>query len=66
MNGWTLAKAALALLGVSLLILGDNLGPHWLGYLGLVSIVASFLLRFVQRRFDPQGKDPATPPLRDD
>jgi hypothetical protein len=61
MNGWTLAKGALALVGVALLLLADNLGRHWLGYVGLVPIIAAFLLRFVQRRFDPQRKDPATP-----
>jgi hypothetical protein len=61
MSGWTLAKGALALVGVSLLLLADNLGRHWLGYVGLVPIIAAFLLRFVQKRFDPQRKDSATP-----
>jgi hypothetical protein len=50
----------LALVGVSLLLLADNLGRHWLGYVGLVPIIAAFLLRFVQKRFDPQRKDSAT------
>lgn len=51
----------LALLGVALLLLADNLGRPWIGYAGLVPIVAAFLLRFLQRRFDPQRKDSATP-----
>jgi cadmium resistance protein CadD (predicted permease) len=61
MNGWAIAKGALVLVGVSLLLLGDSLGRHWIGYVGLVPIVAAFLLRFVQRRFDSQREDPATP-----
>ncbi len=52
---------ALALLGVALLIYGDNTGRPWLGYMGLAPILAAFLLRFVQKRFAPQRKDPATP-----
>jgi len=64
MSGWTLAKLALALLGVALLLLADELGRPWIGYSGLAPIVAAFLLRFVQRRFDPQREDSATrPPL---
>lgn len=61
MNGWTVAKMALALIGVALLVLADNLGRPWIGYLGLAPIVAAFLLRFVQRRYDPQRKDSAPP-----
>ena len=60
MSGWTLAKWALVLVGVALLLAADNFGRHWLGYVGLVPIVVAFLLRFVQKRFDPQRKDSAT------
>ena len=63
MNAWTVGKMVLALLGIALLLLADNLGKPWIGYVGLVPIIAAFLLRFVQRRFDPQRKDPATPPF---
>jgi hypothetical protein len=50
MSGWTLAKYALALAGVALVITGDRTGQRWLGYPGLVLVVAAFVLRFVQRR----------------
>jgi hypothetical protein len=61
MSGWTIAKAALALLGLTLLVVGDRLGLRWLGYMGLVPLLAAFLLRFAQRRFDPQRKNSVTP-----
>jgi hypothetical protein len=61
MSVWTVGKMALALLGIALLLLGDKLGRPWIGYVGLVPIIAAFLLRFVQRRFDPQRKDSTTP-----
>jgi len=60
MSAWTLAKMALGLVGVGLLVFADNTGRHWLGYVGLAPIAAAFLLRFVQKRFDPQRKDSAT------
>ena len=50
MNGWLLAKYALALAGIALVVLADDAGRRWLGYVGLGLIVAAFLLRFVQRR----------------
>lgn len=50
MNGWLLAKYALALGGLALVLLADPLGRHWLGYVGLGLIVTAFALRFVQRR----------------
>lgn len=50
MNGWTLAKYALALAGVTLVITGDRTGQRWLGYPGLVLVVVAFALRFIQRR----------------
>jgi hypothetical protein len=61
MSGWTVGKMALALVGIAMLLLADNLGRPWIGYAGLVPIAAAFLLRFVQRRFDPQRKDSAPP-----
>lgn len=50
MNNWTLAKYALALAGIALVLAGDRVGRPWLGYPGLALLVAAFLLRFVQRR----------------
>ena len=60
MNGWTLAKYVLMLAGVALILVGENLQLRWLGFAGLVPIIAAFLLRFVQRKFDPERKDSAT------
>jgi hypothetical protein len=50
MTGWTIAKYVLALLGVALVLLAENIGARWVGYAGLVPIVVAFLLRFPQRR----------------
>lgn len=50
MSGWTLAKYALALLGIVMVLGGDRIGNRWLGYAGLAIIVIAFVLRFVQRR----------------
>ena len=50
MNGWLLAKYALALSGLALVLLADGAGRHWLGYIGLGLVAVAFLLRFVQRR----------------
>ena len=60
MTGWTLAKVALALAGIALLLLGDNLGRPWIGYVGIAMVLLAFLLRFVQRRIEQRRKDPAT------
>jgi len=49
-NGWTLAKYALALSGIALVLLADRVGRSWLGYVGLALLVTAFALRFVQRR----------------
>jgi hypothetical protein len=49
-TGWSLAKAVLAVAGVSLVMLGERQGRPWLGYVGLGLLVAAFALRFVQRR----------------
>jgi len=48
MNGWSLAKYALALSGVALVLLGDQIGRRWLGYLGLGLLIVAFLLRFIR------------------
>jgi hypothetical protein len=58
MNGWTVAKYVLALVGIGLVLAADNFGRRWLGYVGLAVMVVAFLLRFVQRRATP----PAGPP----
>lgn len=49
MNGWTLAKYALAFAGVALVIGADRYGIRWIQYPGLGLIVVAFLLRFPQR-----------------
>jgi len=49
-SGWTLAKYALALAGLALVLLADQTGKKWLGYPGLGLILAAFLIRFLQRR----------------
>ena len=59
MNGWTLAKYALALTGLALVLGADRIGRHWLGYVGLTLIIAAFLLRFLQRR--SARENPAQP-----
>ena len=51
MNGWTLAKYALMLAGVALVLLAERIGHSWVGYIGLALIVGAFALRFVQRRY---------------
>lgn len=50
MNGWVLAKYALTLVGIGLVLAADRFGRTWLGYVGLAVIVLAFLLRFLQRR----------------
>lgn len=50
MNGWVLAKYALALAGIALVLFADRTGRTWLGYVGIGFVVVAFLLRFVQRR----------------
>jgi hydrogenase/urease accessory protein HupE len=51
-NGWNLAKYALALSGLALVLGAERLERPWVGYIGLGLLVAAFALRFVQRRFD--------------
>lgn len=50
MTAWTLAKYALALVGLALVLTGERAGTRWLGFVGLGLIVVAFLLRFLQRR----------------
>ncbi|MEK6609633.1 MAG: hypothetical protein AABZ35_01790 [Gemmatimonadota bacterium] len=50
MSGSTLAKYALALAGLALVLVADQTGKKWLGYPGLGLILAAFLVRFLQRR----------------
>lgn len=59
MNAWTMAKYAVALVGLALVLGADRIGPHWIGYPGLGLIVAAFLLRYPQRR---ALRHPAAPP----
>ena len=62
MNGWLLAKYALTLAGLALVLAADRLGRPWLGYAGLALIVLAFLLRFLQRRAAGRaGAPPAAP-----
>lgn len=49
-SGWTLAKYALALAGLVLVLLADQTGRKWLGWPGLGLLAVAFLLRFLQRR----------------
>ena len=49
MSGWSIAKYALALAGLALVLLADRVGLRWLGYGGLALIVVAFLLRFAPR-----------------
>jgi hypothetical protein len=56
MSGWTLAKYALALTGLVLVLVADRIGQRWMGYGGLGLMVAAFLLRFAQRRTRGSGR----------
>ena len=62
-NGWMLAKYALALVGIGLVLAADRLGRTWLGYAGLAIIVVAFLLRFLQRRAARRGEAPPEAPV---
>jgi len=52
-SGWIVAKYALALAGVALVLLADRVGAHWLSFVGLGLIVVAFLLRFAPRLRPP-------------
>ena len=61
MNGWTVAKYALAVAGLVLVVGADRVGLPWLGYLGLGLIVVAFLLRYPQRRALRRATPPSEP-----
>jgi hypothetical protein len=46
---WTWAKYALTLAGIALIVTGDRIGRHWLGYVGLGLVIVAFLLRLAYR-----------------
>jgi hypothetical protein len=62
-NGWMLAKYALTLAGLGLVLVADRVGRTWLGYVGLAAIVSAFLLRFLQRRAARRGEAPPEAPV---
>jgi len=49
-TGWTVAKYALGLAGIAVVLVSDRAGIRWLGYAGLGLLVVAFLLRFPQRK----------------
>lgn len=49
MSGLTLAKYALALSGVAIVLAADRLGQSQLGWIGLGLILAAFFMRFWRR-----------------
>lgn len=59
MNPWTVAKYALALAGLGLVVMADQIGRRWIGYAGLGLLVVAFLLRFAQRRFATRREETA-------
>lgn len=59
MSGWTIAKYAVAMAGIALVLAADRFGVRWLGYAGIGLIVVAFLLRFPQRRAMGKGQPPA-------
>jgi hypothetical protein len=58
-NGWTVAKYALAVAGLVLVVGADRVGMRWLSYPGLGLILVAFLLRYPQRRALRRGARPA-------
>lgn len=58
MNGWTVAKYALAIAGLALVLGADRVGMRWLGYPGLALIAVAFLLRYPQRRAKRRSAPP--------
>jgi hydrogenase/urease accessory protein HupE len=58
-NGWTVAKYALTLAGIALVLAADRVGVRWLAHAGLGLIVVGFLLRFPQRRARQKQPPPA-------
>ncbi len=62
MSGWTLAKYALALVGLALVIGADRFNVRWVGYPGLALIALAFLLRYPQRRMARKAAPPPEGP----
>ena len=62
MTGWTLAKYALALLGVVIVLLADRVGVPSLGWIGLGLILAALFLRFWQRASERRRASGQEPP----
>jgi len=60
MSGLTLAKYALALSGVAIVLAADRIGRPSLGLVGLGLILAAFLLRF-RRHGNAEGRNGSTP-----
>jgi len=57
LSGWSIAKYALALAGIALVLAGERAGASWLGYLGLALLALAFMLRFPQRRAMRRDQD---------
>lgn len=53
MTALTMAKYALALAGIALVLYGERTGQRWLGYAGIGLVVIAFFLRFVRREQGP-------------
>lgn len=62
MSGWTLAKYALAVLGLALVVGADRFGVRWVSYPGLGLIVLAFLLRYPQLRMARKSAPPPEGP----
>ena len=48
-SGWTIAKYALAIAGLAMVVSSPTLGRRWLGFVGLALIIIAFVLRFKHR-----------------
>jgi hypothetical protein len=57
-NGWTIAKYGVAIVGLAVVVTADRLGRREFGYAGLALIMIAFLLRFVQRWRATKGSAP--------
>lgn len=53
MTSLTMAKYALALAGIALVLYGERIAQRWLGYAGIGLVVIAFFLRFVRREQGP-------------
>jgi predicted MFS family arabinose efflux permease len=63
MNGWTLAKYLLAIIGVLIVVAADHYGAPSFGWIGLGLILAAFFLRFWQRASARRHeREPSPPP----